>query len=56
MVELVDLLEAVYLVDQVALDLVVCGQGTFGEGLDQSSQFLVDVLPDQFGFVEQAEA
>ena len=56
LVDLIDLLGAVCLVDQVALDLVVCGQATVGEELDQSSQFLVDALLDQVGFVEQVEA
>jgi len=56
LVDLIDLLEVVCLVDQVALDLAVYGQATIGEELDQSSQFLADALLDQVGFVEQVEA
>ena len=37
--------------DRAASDLVVCGQETIEEGLDQSSRFLVDGLLDQIGFV-----
>jgi hypothetical protein len=55
LVDLVGLLGAVYLVDQVASDLAVYGQAV-GEELDQSSQFLVDALLHQVGFVEQVEA
>jgi hypothetical protein len=55
LVDLLGLLGAVYLVDQVASDLAVYGQ-VVGEELDQSFQFLVDALLDQFGFVEQVEA
>ena len=56
LIDPLDLLGVVCLVDQVASDLVVCEQATVEEELDQSSQFLVDVLPDQVGFVEQVEA
>jgi len=50
LIDLFDLLEVVYSVDQVASDLAVCGQATVGEELDRNFQFLVDALLGQVGF------